>query len=77
MGTSIIARINSMALDEGQLFLNRGGPLFEWIPGVLIPDNPPIENVQILIEAPNEYARGIDMTNVITQDEGIENRGGD
>ena len=67
MGTDVIARVEKIALQQGQPLLKRGGPLFEWLPGVPILDVPPDEELPILMDAPEDYARGENFDGPVTQ----------
>ena len=63
MSNDIIARVKEMALEQGQPLLKRGGPLFEWIPGVMITNTPLTLDEPILMDAINDYARAPDPSN--------------
>ena len=48
MVIDVIARVEEIALQQGQPLLKREGALFEWRPGVPILDGPPDEELPIL-----------------------------
>jgi hypothetical protein len=68
MGSDVIARVEEIALQQGQPLLKRGGPLFEWQPDIPMIDGPSDVELPILMDAPEDYAREEDFDDPIVQD---------
>ena len=68
MCADVIARVEQIALQQGQPLLKRGGPAFEWRPGVPMPEAPLDVEPPILMDAPEDYTRGEDFDPINVQD---------